>query len=55
MHWVSIGLAIALGVCVLLALELIRRLRRRTSRDVEARVTETVETLEARLEELATS
>src|SRR5204862_5981377 len=53
MHWLSIGLAVALGVCLLLALELLRRLRRRTSRDVEAQVTATVETLEARLDELA--
>jgi diguanylate cyclase (GGDEF)-like protein len=53
MHWLSIGLAVALGVCVVAALELIRRLRRRTSRDVEAQVTATVETLETRLDELA--
>jgi diguanylate cyclase (GGDEF)-like protein len=44
---------VALGVCVLVALELLRRLRRRTSRDVEAQVSATVETLEARLDELA--
>lgn len=43
----------ALGVCVLAALELLRRLRRRTSRDVETQVAATVETLEARLDELA--
>ncbi|HEY7421844.1 MAG TPA: sensor domain-containing diguanylate cyclase [Gaiellaceae bacterium] len=53
MHWLSIALAIALGACLLLAIEQIRRLRHRTSRDAEARVTETVETLEARLDELA--
>src|SRR5262252_8901726 len=53
MHWLTIGLAVALGVCVLLALELFRRLRRRNRRDVEAQVTATVETLEARLDELA--
>ena len=53
MHWLLIGLAAALGVCVLLALELLRRLRRRTSHDVEAQVTATVYTLEARLDELA--
>jgi diguanylate cyclase (GGDEF)-like protein len=44
---------VALGVCVLVALELLRRLRRRTSHDVEAQVTATVHTLEARLDELA--
>jgi len=44
---------VALGVCALMALELLRRLRRRTSRDVEAQVSATVETLEARLDELA--
>ena len=53
MHWLPIGLAVALGACVLAALELLRRLRRRTSRDVETRVAATVETLEARLDELA--
>ena len=53
MHWLPIGLAMALGVCVLVALELLRRLRRRNARDVEAQVTATVETLEARLDELA--
>jgi diguanylate cyclase (GGDEF)-like protein len=53
MHFLLIGLAAALGVCVLLALELLRRLRRRTSHDVEAQVTATVHTLEARLDELA--
>ncbi|HZT94083.1 MAG TPA: sensor domain-containing diguanylate cyclase [Gaiellaceae bacterium] len=53
MHSVSIGLAVALGVCAVVALELWRRLRRRTSRDVEAQVAATVGTLEARLEELA--
>jgi len=53
MHWLTIGLAVALGVCVVVALELLRRLRSRKSRDVEAQVTATVETLEARLDELA--
>ena len=53
MHWLSIGLAVALGVCVVVAFELLRRLRSRSSHDVEAQVAATVETLEARLEELA--
>jgi len=53
MHFLLIGLAAALGACVLLALELLRRLRRRTSHEVEAQVTATVHTLEARLDELA--
>jgi diguanylate cyclase (GGDEF)-like protein len=53
MHWLSIGLAVALGVCIVVALELLRRLRQRSSLDVEAQVAATVETLEARLEELA--
>jgi diguanylate cyclase (GGDEF)-like protein len=53
MHWLTIGLAAALGVCALAALELVRRLRRRTSRDVEAQVAATVEVLESRLDELA--
>ena len=53
MHWLSIGLAIALVVCVLVAFELLRRLRRQSSHDVEAQVTATVQTLEARLDELA--
>jgi diguanylate cyclase (GGDEF)-like protein len=53
MHSLLISLAAALGVCVLLALELLRRLRRRTSSDVGAQVTATVHTLEARLDELA--
>jgi diguanylate cyclase (GGDEF)-like protein len=53
MHWLLIGLAIALGICALVALVLLLRLRRRTSRDVEAKVAATVETLEARLDELA--
>ena len=53
MDWLPIVLAAALGVCVLLTLELLRRLRRRTSRDAEVQVTATVETLEARLDELA--
>src|SRR5690242_8110414 len=53
MHWLPIGLAVALGVCAVVALELLRRLRRRTSRDVEAQVAATVQTLETRLDELA--
>jgi diguanylate cyclase (GGDEF)-like protein len=53
MHWLPIGLAVALGVFALVALELLRRLRRRTSRDVEAQVAATVQTLETRLDELA--
>src|SRR5215475_12105891 len=53
MHWTVIGLAIALGVCVLVALELLRRLRRRRSHDPEAQVAATVEALETRLDELA--
>jgi diguanylate cyclase (GGDEF)-like protein len=40
-------------VCLLVALELLRRLRGRRSRDVEAQVTATVQALEARLDELA--
>jgi diguanylate cyclase (GGDEF)-like protein len=53
MHWTVIGLAIALGVCVLVALELLRRLRRPSSHDGEAQVAATVGALEARLDELA--
>jgi diguanylate cyclase (GGDEF)-like protein len=53
MHWLTIGLGVALGVCAVVALELLRRLRGRRSRDVEAQVAATVETLEARLDELA--
>jgi diguanylate cyclase (GGDEF)-like protein len=53
MHTLSIGLAVALGVCALVALELFRRLRRRNSRHVEEQVAATVETLETRLDELA--
>jgi diguanylate cyclase (GGDEF)-like protein len=53
MHWTVIGLAIALGVCALVALELVRRLRRRPSQDGEAQVAATVEALEERLDELA--
>jgi len=53
MHWLLIGLAVALGVCALVAFELLRRLRRRTARDVDAQVTATVQTLELRLDELA--
>jgi diguanylate cyclase (GGDEF)-like protein len=53
MHTLSIGLAVALGVCALVALDLFRRLRGRNSRHVEEQVAATVETLEARLDELA--
>jgi len=53
MHSLLIGLAAALGVCALAALELLRRLRRRTSRAVEAQVAAAVQTFEARLDELA--
>ena len=53
MNWLSILLAAALGVSILLALELLRRLRSRHSRDVEEQVSTTVATLEARLDELA--
>ena len=53
MYWLSIGLAAALGVCLVVAIDLLRRLRRRTSREVEIQVSATVETLEARLDELA--
>ena len=53
MHWTVIGLAIALGVCALVALELLRRLRRRPMNDGEAQVAATIEALEARLDELA--
>jgi diguanylate cyclase (GGDEF)-like protein len=53
MHWLIIGLAAALGVCVVAAFVLVHRLRRRTSREVEAQVAATVQTLEARLDELA--
>jgi diguanylate cyclase (GGDEF)-like protein len=53
MHWLIIGLAAALGICVVAALVLLRRLRRRTSREVETQVAATVQTLESRLDELA--
>jgi diguanylate cyclase (GGDEF)-like protein len=53
MHWLIIGLAVALGVIAVVALILLLRLRRRTSREVETQVAATVETLEARLDELA--
>jgi diguanylate cyclase (GGDEF)-like protein len=53
MHWLVIGLAVALGVIAVVALILLLRLRRRTSREVETQVAATVETLEARLDELA--
>jgi diguanylate cyclase (GGDEF)-like protein len=53
MDWLLIGLVAALGVCLVAVVELVRRLRRRNARDAEAQVTATVETLEARLDELA--
>jgi diguanylate cyclase (GGDEF)-like protein len=53
MHWLLIGLAVALGVCAVAAFELLRRLRRRTTRDVETQVSATVQALESRLDELA--
>jgi len=52
MQWLSIGLAVALGVCAIVAFELLRRLRRRASHDAEAQVA-TMGTLEARVDELA--
>jgi diguanylate cyclase (GGDEF)-like protein len=52
MHWLVIGLAVALGVIAVVALVLLVQLRRRTSREVETQVAATVETLEARLDEL---
>jgi diguanylate cyclase (GGDEF)-like protein len=52
MHSLSIGLAAALGVSVVALLELLRRLRRRTSGHAEAQVAATVQTLETRLDEL---
>jgi diguanylate cyclase (GGDEF)-like protein len=53
MHWLVIGLAVALGVIAVVALVLLLQLRRRTSREVETQVAATVETLEARRDELA--
>ncbi len=53
MDWLLIGLAVALAVCLVAVVELVRRLRSRKARDAEAQVTATVETLEARLDELA--
>jgi diguanylate cyclase (GGDEF)-like protein len=52
MHWLSIGLAVALVVCVGAAVVLLRRSHRRTSHQVEEQVAATVRTLEARLDEL---
>jgi diguanylate cyclase (GGDEF)-like protein len=52
MHSLSIGLAAALGVTVAALLALLRRLRRRPSGDPDAQVAATVQTLEARLDEL---
>src|ERR1700759_3951211 len=51
MDWLLIGLVVALGVCLVAVVELMRRLRRRSARDAEAQVTATVETLEARVDE----
>ena len=53
MEWLSRGLAVALGVCLVVSAALLLRLRRRTSRQAEERVAATVETLETRLDELA--
>jgi diguanylate cyclase (GGDEF)-like protein len=53
MNWLPIVLGVALGVCALVVLDLLRRLRRNTSRHAEAQVAATVQTLEARLDELA--
>ena len=53
MEWLSIGLAVALCVCLVASVALLLRLRRRTSRQAEEQVAATVETLEARLDELA--
>jgi len=53
MNSLNIGLAAALAVCVVVALVLFLRSRRSTSSRVEEQVAATVETLEARLEELA--
>ena len=52
MHWLVIGLAVALGVIAVVALVLLLRLRSRTSQEVEEQVAATMETLEARLDEL---
>jgi diguanylate cyclase (GGDEF)-like protein len=52
MHWLVIGLAVALGVIAVVALLLLLRLRSRTSREVEEQVAATMETLEARLDDL---
>jgi diguanylate cyclase (GGDEF)-like protein len=53
MEWLSIALAVALGVCLVVVLALLFRLRRGTSRQAEEQVAATVQTLEARLDELA--
>jgi diguanylate cyclase (GGDEF)-like protein len=53
MDWLLIGLGLALGVCLVAVVVLVLRLRRRSARDAEAQVSATVETLEARLDELA--
>ena len=52
MHTLVIVLAVALGVVGVVALVLLLRLRGRTSREVEEQVAATMETLEARLDEL---
>jgi diguanylate cyclase (GGDEF)-like protein len=53
MHWLSIGLAVALGVSVVVGLDLYRRLRGKRSREANAQVSATVQALEGRLDELA--
>jgi diguanylate cyclase (GGDEF)-like protein len=52
MLFLSISLAAALGVSVVALLALLRRLRRGTSGDAEAQLARTVQTLEARLDDL---
>jgi diguanylate cyclase (GGDEF)-like protein len=52
MLFLSIGLAAALGISVVALLELLRRLRRGTSGEAEAQLARTVQTLEARLDDL---
>jgi diguanylate cyclase (GGDEF)-like protein len=52
MLFLSIGLAAALGISVMAVLELLRRLRRGASGEVEAQLARTVQTLEARLDDL---
>ena len=52
MHSLSIGLAAALGVALVALLELLRRLRRGTPSEAKAQLAGTVQTLEARLDDL---